>query len=501
MKAFLGFAITLAIAVTLLLPYTFEPVPALKLHTKDGDVLLTAYGEEKLEGEIQTFCTQCHGFPDPALYPAYHWPSEIDRAYNFHEQSGDPDILEPDSQLVLAWFKKNATRTVEITKGEGPKDKTVFGSPTKSPKLKSRAGTSSFAVRHGEDTTILSTDMLNGKITSFQLGSSDYEVLYRGTNPSRIRPCDLSDQFEEEYLVSELGTPGVTDELCGKVVWLRRTGSTEEFEAVTICDQVGRVSDAKAADFDGDGDADVLIAEFGWNKTGSVILLEQDEGKFNRSEIDGRHGLVEIGIADFNNDGMLDFAGIFGQEFETVEIFYNQGSLNFEPTQLFQAETPSFGICSLNLVDADNDGDLDIQFTSGDMYDGYHFQDTHGLYLLTNNDGQFESQMISEQPAVLSSTAGDVDGDGDIDFIGGTFIPQQSSYALTSAYPAIVLHEQTSPGVWEQRVLKSGDCCHAALKLHDMDKDGDLDLVVGTLHDVRGKPEPGIAIWENHSSK
>jgi hypothetical protein len=499
MKVLLGLTAAILIA-SAVLPLAFQAEPDLEMRPRDADKLLADYGEERLEGELKIFCTQCHGFPEPSLYPSYQWTGEIDRAYNFHEQYGDPDIVEPDSQLALAWFKKNTDMQLEIVTGEGSTVKTTFGPPTVAPNLRTRAGTSSMVIRKESGVSILTSDMLHGGIRSVESGSDGYELLFQATNPARLRPCDLSDDFDEEYLVADLGMPGVSDELKGSVVWLRKTTDADEFESITLCENIGRVSDARAADFDGDGDADVVVAEFGWNETGSVILLENDNGEFKPSTIDDRHGLVELDIADMNGDGKPDIVGVFGQELESVEVFYNTDDLTFKTEVLFAAETPSFGMSSLNLIDADADGDLDIVFTSGDMYDGFHFQDTHGLYLLTNNDGEFESRRIAEQSAILSATAGDVDGDGDIDFIGGTFIPQQSAYGRSKAYPALVLHEQTSPGVWEPRVMKCGDCCHAALELSDLDNDGDLDLVVGTLHDVSGRPEPAISVWRNELS-
>ncbi len=459
-----------------------------------ADALIEAYGEERLEAETRVLCSQCHNFPDPELYPSHRWPEEIDRALEFHERSGDKTLTVPDPRLVVAWFKNHAKDRLVLPSEEHGSQQTLFSVSTRIPSLKNRAGTSSLVITESKD--ILMSDMLSGRVRAIDANRVEYRTLNRMKNPARLRACDLSADFKTEYLVADLGTQGVTDDLCGSVKWLRKLPNGE-FDAVTICEDVGRVADARSADFDGDGDQDVIVAEFGWDQTGSVVLLENDNGEFRRSVIDKRHGLVEIEVTDLNNDGRMDFVGIFGQEYETVELFENQGDLQFKPKRLFRADTPAFGISSLTIVDADADDDLDILVTSGDMYDGFHIQDHHGLYLMTNVEGEFEAEFISPQFAVMCAQGGDIDGDGDTDFVAASFIPQLSDYSRTNAYPAVVVHEQTEPGVWKQHVLKFGDCCHAAIELADLDDDGDLDVVVGNLHDVSGEQEPAFSIWTN----
>lgn len=470
---------------------------------RSHDVLLANYGEEKLETEIRTLCSQCHKFPNPQLLPAYRWTDEIDRGMRFHRESGEKSIHVPDERLILAWFQKHA-KPMSIAEGKGETDRdTIFGQTMPGPMLKSYAATSGLMpVDSDNDRTMLFLDMISGYVRESNLNAdSGYKVVHRAKNPSRLRTCDLSDEFEVEYLLSDLGTSGVTDDLCGSVYWMtKKTSDDEAFKVSLLCDQLGRVSDARSADFDGDGDEDVIIAEFGWEKTGSVVLLENVDGTFRRSTLDDRHGPVEIELADMDDDGLMDFVVIFGQEYESVELFRNTGGLGFEVRRLYRADMPTFGMSSLSLVDTDNDGDLDILFSSGDMYDSFQIQEHHGLYLMTNDgQGTFSPQLVGNQVGIMSSLAGDVDNDGDLDFVAGSFIPQESPYSRSEAYPAVVFYEQVEPGQWEQHVLKSGDCSHAAITMMDLDDDGDKDLVAGILHDAGGDAEPAWIAWTNLS--
>lgn len=507
MNAFRTTVLVLLIAVAALAIWLGN-APALETmqgSIRSHEVLLANYGEEKLEAEVRTLCSQCHAFPDPQLLPAYRWIDEIDRGMRFHRESGEKSLTVPDERLVLAWFQKHA-RPMVIAEGTGTTDDdTVFGETVPGPMLKYFAAISGLMpVDSGDDQTMLFLDMIGGYVRqSLPNDDAGYKIVHEAKNPSRLRKCDLSDEFEVEYLLSDLGTPGVSDDLCGSVHWMRKkTADDEAFEVSLLCDQLGRVSDAQSADFDGDGDEDIVIAEFGWEKTGSVVLLENVDGEFRRSTLDDRHGPVEIELADMDNDGLMDFVVIFGQEYETVELFRNTGGLGFEVNRLYRADMPTFGMSSLSLVDTDNDGDLDILFSSGDMYDSFQIQEHHGLYLLTNDgQGAFSARLAGNQVGIMSSVAGDVDDDGDIDFVAGSFIPQDSPFSRSEAYPAVVLYEQVEPGQWQQRVLKSGDCSHASIALTDLDGDGDQDLVAGIMHDAGGEAEPAWIAWKNQSKQ
>ena len=51
----------------------------------------------------------------------------------------------------------------------------------------------------------------------------------------------------------------------------------DNWAAQPILTSVARVSDVQPADFDADGDVDLVVAEFGWRRTGQIVLVWTEE--------------------------------------------------------------------------------------------------------------------------------------------------------------------------------------------------------------------------------
>jgi len=134
-----------------------------------------------------------------------------------------------------------------------------------------------------------------------------------------------------------------------------------------------------------------------------------------------------ITAGDMNNDGKVDFF-IGGAATSSGEIFLQNANQTFYPKTLTDSSKFEEDVDCL-LFDADNDGDLDLIVTNGDVQQ----PDTSIYYhpRLYINDGKgnfsFRNSTIPNNVRTIAGTVsvGDYDNDGDLDlFIGGRVASQ-----------------------------------------------------------------------------
>ncbi len=321
-------------------------------------------------------------------------------------------------------------------------------------------------------------------------------------HPCHAEVVDLDGDGIRDLLVADLGEfyPGDHDH--GAVVWLR--GLPEGGFAKYAMGGFPRVADVEAADFDGDGKLDLVVAAFGLRRTGEIDILDNHtvlplRPVFDRRKVDGRPGAIHVIPADLDGDGRLDFVAVISQQYETVVAFMNEG-----PGRPFRAETiwtaphPNWGSSGIQLVDFDKDGDLDVLMTNGDMFDDRLLKPYHGVQWLENpGKGKFPwiHHPLAQLPGVHRALAVDLDGDGDLDVVACTFTAGSVGEA-EARLPSLVWLEQTAPGHFVRHTLEVGNATHATLDVGDFDGDGDLDIVVGVF--TADKPmDHWVEVWEN----
>lgn len=480
--------------------------------------------------DVEAFCGACHATPRPDRAPREVWDTEIRTGYQRYRETGRQDLTVPPVSHVAAYYREHAPSWAEWhPPPQAPSEPArmrfehtdiVAPGGTRDPFV---AGLAVIAL--GDDkgpaaTRFVFTDMRNGQVaaTGPRWTSLPTEICERLGSPCHVEPCDLDQDGRTDLLVSDLGGFSAGDHHRGKVVWLRATGdaghedrsyrdSQAGHQRIDLATGLGRVADARPGDFDGDGDLDVVVAEFGFERTGRIVLLENraiggDSADFALHVVDPRHGTIHVPVTDLNHDGHLDFVALISQEYEVVEVFLGRGDLSFDRQTIFAAEDPSYASSGIELVDLDADDDLDVLYVNGDCFDGAYMKPYHAVQWLENTGGYpYEHHLLAHMPGASRAVAGDLDGDGDLDIVAASMlVPKMLNDHGAENFDSLVWFEQTAPGRFERHGLEKSKCDHFGLELGDFDFDGDLDMAVGNAifgRPPRGQEPPALTIWWN----
>jgi hypothetical protein len=354
-----------------------------------------AFQETRVEAEVNQFCGACHVTPEPGLFPAPVWVREVEFGYAMYAESGRTDLDPPLLHEVVEYFRRHAEPALHFPSFDSPGENPIRLDEQDAP-VPSERRAAYPAISHvhfatdSEPPVLVYGDMRSGEIMEAVWAEGDLtsRVIGKTTNPARIHQADLDGDGRRDWLVADLGNflPAM-DHYEGAVYWLKNLGDT--YQTTLIAENLGRVADVQAGDFDQDGDQDLVVAEFGWRRTGRLLLLTQsgiEDGvpRFETTVLDQRHGSMHVPVIDANGDGLQDFVVLFSQEYESVELFLNRGGAEFERKVLYEAGAPSYGSTAIDLVDLDQDGDIDITWTNGDAFDSTpHHCDAGGPSRLT----------------------------------------------------------------------------------------------------------------------
>ena len=242
------------------------------------------------------------------------------------------------------------------------------------------------------------------------------------------------------------------------------------------------------SDLNGDGRKDFLVCSFG-NYLGRLSWFEQlPDGRHEEHVVLDVPGALKAEVLDANGDGRLDFIVLMAQGNEGLFLFVNQGHGEFSARPLLRFH-PAFGSTGFELVDMNSDGFPDVLLTNGD--NGEYpspFKRYHGVRIYLN-DGhyQFTEAWFYPMNGAFKALARDFDGDGKIDIAAISFFadysrPEETGFVYLRREGAMQFKAQT---LSEARVGR-----WLTMDAGDVDGDGAVDLVLGSF----AQGPPGIEI-------
>jgi hypothetical protein len=182
-----------------------------------------------------------------------------------------------------------------------------------------------------------------------------------------------------------------------------------------------------------------------------------------------------------------------------LEAFLSRAGGKFDRQVLYRAPDPSYGSSGIQLVDLDRDGDLDVLYTNGDTFDSFYVKPYHSIRWIENRgDSAWQDHLLANLPGVHRALAGDLDGDGDLDVAACCFVAELSleRQPEIDRLASLVWLEQRDGG-FHVHVIETGNAAHACLELADVNRDGALDLVVGTFGPRQSAEVPPLTVWLN----
>ncbi len=232
------------------------------------------------------------------------------------------------------------------------------------------------------------------------------------------------------------------------------------FASRKIAANVDRPTSTLVADFDLDGDLDVVLAARGkqmltwYENNGRGVFSDEQTLIASDNPLEGA---ASMSLADIDRDGDIDVAVATLDSFVWIE---NLGEGEFSsPRRIARSVMLPSGVSA---ADLDGDGDEDIVATTA--------LDSRTMWYENNGSGTFMARHVISRDTkfVTAVKTQDIDADGDLDVLTTSFLDG-----------AIVWHENTSGRFLKSTQIGQMDGM-SGLAIFDMDGDQDLDMVAST---------------------
>ena len=231
----------------------------------------------------------------------------------------------------------------------------------------------------------------------------------------------------------------------------------------------GGISSLAAGDLDGDGDLDLLCAD---ETNDRLRILLNDRGQFPQMSLDVGVGPSAVGLADLDLDGDLDVVvGLHSQ----LRVLLNAGAGHLDPQPPLSFPLNDITPVGLAIADVSGDGRLDVLV--GLSHHSLPSGSWTGGLVVGLGDGQGGLQLQPTHPLAWPArrlAAADFDGDGHLDVA-----------EMGSAGASVNVAFGDGQGGFTNGAASYAAGAYASgFTAGDWDGDGDIDLATGSKYNL-----------------
>ncbi len=240
--------------------------------------------------------------------------------------------------------------------------------------------------------------------------------------PIQVLTADLDNDGDQDVITSNwpISDPHGEDH---KIVWFENTDGVGTFDDPQLIVNGIPTVIFDVADLDGDGDTDLLSADYFYN---IIYWCENTDGAGTFGPVESIPGLfityqkenpTSVHAADLDGDNDLEILAGLGDGQKVIWYENTDGVGSFGEQQLFGLSTVSDWRIPVYAADFDNDGDMDVLSGSNCPPLG---SGTTKLVWYKNIDGSAvfsEHTILTSRSRVKDIIPADLDGDGDADLL------------------------------------------------------------------------------------